>query len=70
MQLSFFGQTGSAGAADTHHFEPITLAEKSGAALLIAATVFVGVRPDVLLGWIEPALQSPLFQAVLKGGAM
>jgi len=27
------------------------------------------VRPDLLLDWINPALQSPLFQAVLKGGA-
>jgi NADH-quinone oxidoreductase subunit M len=37
--------------------------------LLVAATVFVGLRPDVLLAWIEPALRSPLFEAALKGGA-
>ena len=27
-----------------------------------------GRVPDVLLEWIGPALQSPFFQAVLKGG--
>lgn len=72
VAVAFFGKTEAAAATadDHHHFEPITLAEKAGAVLLLGATVFVGVRPDVLLGWIEPALQSPLFQAVLKGGAL
>ena len=51
------------------HLAPITLAEKAGAVLLIGATVLVGLRPDLLLDWINPALQSPLFHAVLKGGA-
>jgi NADH-quinone oxidoreductase subunit M len=37
--------------------------------LLIAATVYVGLKPDVLLQWISPALQSPLMQAALNGGA-
>ena len=51
------------------HLDPITLAEKSGAILLLAATILIGLKPDLLLGWINPALQSPLFHAVLKGGA-
>ncbi|HYP17588.1 MAG TPA: NADH-quinone oxidoreductase subunit M [Opitutus sp.] len=73
MQLAFFGQTRGATAAaipDSHHYAPITLAEKSGALLLAGATVYVGLRPDVLLAWIEPALRSPLFHAVLEGGAL
>ncbi|HWA87710.1 MAG TPA: NADH-quinone oxidoreductase subunit M [Opitutus sp.] len=69
IQLAFFGKVERAAAtAAEHHFAPITLAEKCGAALLLAATVFVGLRPAVLLNWIEPALRSPLFEAVLKGG--
>ena len=40
----------------------------SNAGLLIATTVYVGLKPDVLLAWITPALQSPLMQAALKGG--
>ena len=68
LHVSFFGKAES-GPGTELRFEPITLPEKAGALLLLAATVFVGLRPDVLLTWIEPALQSPLFQATLKGGA-
>jgi NADH-quinone oxidoreductase subunit M len=70
MQLAFFGQTKSEPAvgAEVHHYAPITLAEKSGTFLLLAATIYVGLRPGTLLGWIEPALRSPLFHAALNGG--
>ena len=57
----------AAPAADVHPLPPITLAEKAGALLLLGATVYVGLKPDVLLDWIVPALQSPAFQAVMKG---
>jgi NADH-quinone oxidoreductase subunit M len=50
------------------HFDPISWPEKAGALLLVAATVYIGLKPDVLLNWITPALQSPLMQAALKGG--
>jgi NADH-quinone oxidoreductase subunit M len=83
IQVSFFGSTegkaqalnvppaGSTSIAPFHHdhFPPITWAERAGAMLLIAATVYVGLKPDVLLNWIVPALDSPLMQAALKGGA-
>jgi NADH-quinone oxidoreductase subunit M len=36
--------------------------------LLLGATLLVGLKPDLLLNWITPALQSPLMQAVWKGG--
>jgi hypothetical protein len=48
---------------------PITWPERAGALLLIAATVVIGLKPDIFLNWIEPSLNSPVFQAVLKGGA-
>jgi NADH-quinone oxidoreductase subunit M len=82
VQISFFGTTEGgvappgaklAGAANTNPavppYAPITWAERAGAMLLIAATVYVGLKPDVLLQWISPALQSPLMQAALNGGA-
>jgi NADH-quinone oxidoreductase subunit M len=76
IQLAFFGQTGPGGTgaavavpAAEHHFAPISLPEKAGAMLLLGATVLVGLKPDLLLDWIRPALESPYFQAVLKGGA-
>lgn len=77
IQVSFFGADGRAGprGLPRHHdpvrpvpYPRITLAEKTGALLLVAATLLIGLKPDVLLDWIAPSLQSPLFQAVLKGG--
>ncbi|MSU22218.1 MAG: NADH-quinone oxidoreductase subunit M [Opitutus sp.] len=71
IQVSFFGssdRTSLPADAAAHPLPPITWAERAGAMLLIAATVYVGLKPDVLLQWINPALQSPLFQAALRGG--
>jgi len=59
----------SRAAAPVLHYDPITWPEQAGALLLIAATVYIGLKPDVLLNWITPALHSPMLQAVLKGGA-
>jgi NADH-quinone oxidoreductase subunit M len=81
VQVAFFGKVernvvvgeqnavpAARGVEDNAPYPPITLAEKCGAGLLLAATIVVGLRPDVLLDWIEPALRSPLFEAVMKGG--
>jgi NADH-quinone oxidoreductase subunit M len=77
--LAFFGTRSerapgaSAAATATSladaRFEPITRAERAGTLVLVAATVYIGLNPDALLNWITPALQSPLLQAALKGGA-
>jgi NADH-quinone oxidoreductase subunit M len=76
IHLSFFGTGepprtpgGGAAAGALPRLEPISTPEKIGALLLLGATILVGLRPDLLLNWINPALQSPLFQSVLKGGA-
>jgi NADH-quinone oxidoreductase subunit M len=71
IHVTFFGTAGHGTAATAEHaeFEPITWPEKAGTVLLVSATVYLGLRPDVLLNWITPALHSPLFQAALKGGA-
>ncbi|MBL9200634.1 MAG: NADH-quinone oxidoreductase subunit M [Opitutaceae bacterium] len=71
IQVSFFGTTDKSVAlrnAPVLHLEPITLPERAGAIVLVAATAYVGLNPDALLNWIMPALQSPLMQATLKGG--
>ena len=71
VQVSFFGRTASASdpaPTSEHPFAPVTWPEKAGAALLLASTVLIGLRPDLLLNWIIPALQSPLMQAALRGG--
>jgi NADH-quinone oxidoreductase subunit M len=69
IQVSFFGTAPvTPGGPELPPLPPITRAEKAGALLLIATTVFIGLKPDLLLDWIVPSLHSPLFQSVLKGG--
>ena len=66
-QASAGGESAEASAKAEAPLPPITLPEKAGAALLRAATVAVGIRPDWLLNWIMPSLQSLLLQAALEG---
>jgi NADH-quinone oxidoreductase subunit M len=69
IQVSFFGRTGT-DRCDTP-IEPlpaITWPEKTGALLLLGATIYLGLSPDTLFDWIRPALQSPYFHAILTGG--
>jgi NADH-quinone oxidoreductase subunit M len=47
-------------------FQPITIPERIGAALLIAATLLIGLHPRLLLDLIVPAIQSPLFDGLRK----
>ena len=83
IQVSFFGNTGRAGPLGPPVHEStltarpavapylcITWPEKFGTMLLLGATVLIGLKPDLLLNWIIPALQSPAFHAVLKGGSL
>ncbi len=65
MQLAFFGQTKTNGTEP--NYVPLTWPEKTGAILLLTTTLLIGLRPDILLNWIEPALQSPLMSALIKG---
>jgi NADH-quinone oxidoreductase subunit M len=69
IQVSFFGRTGPDVCTEAPHpLPPITWPEKAGALLLLGATIYLGLCPDVLLDWIRPALHSPVFQALLSGG--
>jgi NADH-quinone oxidoreductase subunit M len=55
--------------AHAHDFPPISLPEKIGALILIAAMLIIGLKPDLLFDWINPALQSPAFQAAMNAVA-
>jgi NADH-quinone oxidoreductase subunit M len=59
--------TGASIAHDSH-LEDISIPERIGAALLLGTTVLIGLYPRLLLDWIGPALESPLFEGMLKGG--
>jgi NADH-quinone oxidoreductase subunit M len=77
IHVAFFGQDSrvrgdgippAEGASVEPVLPPITTPERLGAVLLIAATVVVGLKPDLLLNWIIPSLHSPLMKTVLNGG--
>jgi NADH-quinone oxidoreductase subunit M len=53
---------------EEHPLEPITLPERIGAVMLIAASLAVGLFPNLLMHWIEPCFRSPLFARLLNGG--
>jgi NADH-quinone oxidoreductase subunit M len=48
--------------------EPISMAERAGAFVLLGTTVLIGLWPGLLLNLITPTLHSPLFQPLWKGG--
>jgi NADH-quinone oxidoreductase subunit M len=76
MQKAFFSgsSTEDAGNPTAHattldaHLTPITLPEKIAAILLIGCSVVVGLFPHILLDIVQPALNSPLFDGLRRGG--
>jgi NADH-quinone oxidoreductase subunit M len=72
---AFFSETDPIGAKDldaapaqatSAPLEPISIPERIGAAILIVATVVIGLYPRLLLDLIVPALQSPLFEPLRR----
>jgi NADH-quinone oxidoreductase subunit M len=71
IQRAFFAGPGGtvAGEEESPSYR-LTWPEILGAGFLMAATIIVGLKPDLLLNWIEPSLQSPMMQAVWKAGGL
>jgi NADH-quinone oxidoreductase subunit M len=67
MQKAFFREPGIAPPPEHPPLPPITLPERIGAILLIAASVLVGLYPQLLLRLIQPALNSQLFAPLRSG---
>jgi len=67
MQKAFFIGAGVVPAPPNPPLPPITFPERLGATILIAASVLIGLYPQVLLNVIVPALNSPLFDGLRKG---
>jgi len=71
-ELASGAGTGLSGGAGSPQAAPdgdsISTPERLGAALLMGTTLLLGIYPRLLLDWIVPAVQSPLFENVLKGG--
>jgi NADH-quinone oxidoreductase subunit M len=80
MQRAFYpdGEKSGQNSKDNKHavpeagapMEPISVPERFGALLLITASLVIGLFPGLLLNWIQPCLNSPLFERLLKGGSL
>ncbi|MHB1936224.1 MAG: complex I subunit 4 family protein [Acidobacteriaceae bacterium] len=68
MQKAFFAEAGHEAVPPHASLPPISIPERLGAIILIAASVIVGLYPQVLLNIIVPALNSPLFNGLRQGG--
>jgi NADH-quinone oxidoreductase subunit M len=68
MQKAFFGETEPKTDTEHHPLEPISVPERIGAVILIVTTLVIGIYPKLLLDVIVPSLNSPLFDALWKGG--
>jgi NADH-quinone oxidoreductase subunit M len=72
MDKAFFSESGPTASAHGEAWPPISMAERAGAVILLAATLAVGLYPRLLLDLIVPSFHSPLFAplfgGLLKGG--
>lgn len=66
LQKSFFADTEERAPAPPAKLEPISIPERIGAALLISATLLIGLYPRLLLDLIVPSFQTPLFEALQR----
>jgi NADH-quinone oxidoreductase subunit M len=64
LQRTFYPSVESHGPA--HPFDPITLPEKLGALMLMAATLLAGLFPSILLDPILRSFQSPIMHGLLR----
>jgi NADH-quinone oxidoreductase subunit M len=73
VQKAFFGDGGKENQRAAPEagvpMEPISIPERLGAMLLIAASLIIGLYPRLLLDVIVPSFQSPLFDWLKTGGA-
>ncbi len=77
LQKAFFADRTEPAAAPVAphgngHLElrPISLPERLGAVLLIGVSLVIGLYPRLLLDWIIPSFNSPLFEGFRKGGGL
>ncbi len=64
---AFLGEPGIESHNVPHPLPPISTPEHIGAAILIGASLTIGLYPQLLLNQIIPALSSPLFDGMWKG---
>jgi NADH-quinone oxidoreductase subunit M len=65
LQSAFLGEAGASAAEQS--LPSVTVPERLGASVLIAATIAAGLYPRFLLNLIQPTLNSPLFEGLRRG---
>ena len=68
MQKAFIGGGAAHSSATQHPLPPISIPERIGAVILIGVSLTIGLYPQFILNRIIPALNSPLFDGLRKGG--
>jgi NADH-quinone oxidoreductase subunit M len=66
-QKAFFADAGTESTPPQPPLPPISFPERLGAIILIAASVVIGLCPQLVLNVIVPALNSPLFEGLRHG---
>jgi NADH-quinone oxidoreductase subunit M len=69
-QKAFYSDAPAGPSGRDHPLEPISVPERIGAVMLLAASLVIGLFPGLLLNWIQPCLSSSMFERLLKGGAL
>jgi NADH-quinone oxidoreductase subunit M len=72
VQKAFYSDATPGKSGHDHPLEPISVPERVGAVMLIAASLVIGLFPGLLLDWIQPCLNSPtsMFARLLNGGGL
>ena len=77
VQKGFFADTPAAapashghGHGQEHPLSDISVPERLAAVLLLAVSLVIGLYPAVLMNWIRPAFESPMFDRLLRGGLL
>ena len=65
IQLVFYNDEDGS-VTEGEELPPITIPEKVGAWMLMLTSLLVGLYPRVLLDWIDPAFQTPMFDGLGK----
>jgi NADH-quinone oxidoreductase subunit M len=70
LQKSFYGEGGEIAEHGAHPLPPISVSERIGAAILLGATILIGLYPKVLLDLIGPSFDTPLFKGLREGAGL
>ena len=74
VQKGFFADAPAAASTHGHDHDhplpPISVPERLATVLLLGVSLLIGLYPSLLLNWIRPAFESPMFDRLLRGGLL